>query len=66
MSNNNSFKVVIIGGESVGKTSIVKRIFGKQCSAHEEPTVAVQQQDLRITIQSLNAPVNLEIFDLPG
>ena len=41
MSNNNSFKVVIIGGESVGKTSIVKRIFGKQCSAHEEPTVAV-------------------------
>ena len=42
---SNSFKIVIIGGESTGKTSIVKRIFQKQMSQHEEPTVSVVQQD---------------------
>jgi len=61
-----SFKVVIIGGEGTGKTSLVRRIFNKQVNQNEEATVAVQQQDLRITLQSLNVSVNLEIYDLPG
>ena len=63
---SNSFKVVIIGGESTGKTSIVRKIFRKQINPNEEPTVSVVGQDLGITIQSLNQEVNLELYDLPG
>ena len=40
---SNSFKVVIIGGESVGKTGLVKRMFKKQVDTNEEPTVSVTQ-----------------------
>ena len=61
-----SFKVVIVGAESSGKTSIVKRMFGRQVSAQEESTVSVECQDLSILIQSLNTKVNFELYDLPG
>ena len=40
---SNSFKVVIIGGESVGKTGLVKRMFKKNVEPNEEPTVSVSQ-----------------------
>ena len=49
-----SFKIVIVGGEGSGKTSIVKRAFGRQVSPNEEPTVSVEQEQLNILIQSLN------------
>jgi small GTP-binding protein len=61
-----SFKVVIIGGETVGKTSLVKRILRNNVNPNEEPTVAVKAQDLKVTIQSLGTDVNLELYDLPG
>ena len=61
-----SFKVVIIGGESTGKTSMMKRIRRETVMPNEEPTVAVKSKDLRITLQSLNQDVNLELYDLPG
>ena len=41
--STNSFKIVIIGGDQVGKTAMVKRMFKKQIDANEEPTVSVQQ-----------------------
>ena len=63
---SNSFKIVIIGGESVGKTGLVKRMFKKQVDANEEPTVSVTQQNLPVRIQSLSTDINLEVYDLPG
>ena len=61
-----SFKIVIIGGESVGKTSLVKKIFRKTLPQSEEPTQAVVAQNLSMTIQSLSQDINLEVYDLPG
>ena len=63
---SSSFKIVIIGGESVGKTGLVKRMFKKQVDTNEEPTVSVTQQNLPVRIQSLSTEVNLEVYDLPG
>ena len=39
----NSFKVVIIGGDSTGKTSIVKKMLHKSVNVNEAPTVSVSQ-----------------------
>ena len=41
--SNNSFKVVIIGGESTGKTSLVRRMLHQKVQPNEAPTVGVQQ-----------------------
>ena len=63
---SNSFKVVIIGGDQTGKTSLVRRILHKQVNPNEAATVSVQAQDCRVTIQALSTDVNMELYDLPG
>jgi len=45
-----SFKVVIIGGEATGKTSLLKRIRRENVIPGEESTVAVKSKDVRISI----------------
>jgi len=61
-----SFKVVVIGGESVGKTGLVKKMFKRQIDPNEEPTVSVAAQNLTVSLQSLSQSVTLELYDLPG
>ena len=61
-----SFKLVVIGGDASGKTSFVRRAFGRPINEHYEATTTVESQDLPITIQSLNQKIVFEIYDLPG
>ena len=63
---SHSFKVVVIGGESVGKTGLVRKMFKKSIDPNEEPTVSVVAQNLPVTIGSLSTDVTLELYDLPG
>ena len=39
--SSNSFKLVVIGADSVGKTCLVRKMFKKQIDTNEEPTVSV-------------------------
>ena len=47
---SNSFKIVIIGGESVGKTGLVRKMFKKSVDPNEESTVSVVGQNLSVMI----------------
>ena len=48
MSRSVKFKLVIIGGQGSGKTSIIKRALKKQVKAREKSTNRVESQDLSV------------------
>lgn len=67
MSKDLSFKVVMLGDSSVGKTCLVNR-FIKQSYFESEPTLAqdFKSKVVQVSIDGKNVPVRLQIWDTAG
>ena len=61
-----SFKLVVIGGESVGKTSLLNRLEKKPFSDKVPSSTAVVNFDHTVKLQALDQNIKLEIYDVPG
>ena len=61
-----SFKLVVIGGESVGKTSLLNRVEKKSFNPQVQSSQAVVNFDHTVKLQALDQNVRLEIYDVPG
>ena len=61
-----TFKLVVIGGESVGKTSLISRLQRKNFSENVQSSSAVTNDDKTIKLQGIDQNVNLEVYDVPG
>ena len=66
MSSIPSFKLVVIGGESVGKTSLLSRVQRKQFNQQVQTSQTVTSFEQTIKLQALDQNVNMEIYDVPG
>lgn len=60
------FKVVILGANNVGKTSIVNSIQNLKFQSNNKPTDVVKAIDLKIELQQMNQEVIMHLLDLPG
>jgi len=63
---SHSYKLVVIGGESVGKTSLLDKLRKKSFNEKMEGSQSVVNFDQTIKLQALDQNVNLEIYDVPG
>ena len=66
MSSEQTFKLVIVGAESVGKTSILNAKRGRKCNPKEIPTEAAKEVNIKVEPQELDKEVFFNCFDLPG
>ncbi|XP_013785823.1 ras-related protein Rab-31-like isoform X1 [Limulus polyphemus] len=57
-------KVVVLGSQGVGKTSVVVRYIGKAFSRHLSPTIGASFFTCKLTIQGFH--VKLQIWDTAG
>lgn len=60
------FKVVVIGSQGSGKTSLIASFLQQKFQEKCKPTEAVKQQAIRVDLQNMSKAVNLELWDLPG
>ena len=58
------YKLIVIGNELVGKTSIINRFKSNQFNAIYEPTVGLEFQSIPILIDDQS--VNLLLYDMSG
>ena len=58
------YKLIVIGNENVGKTSIINRLKNNQFSGNYEPTVGLDFQSIPILIDDQN--VTLLLYDTAG
>lgn len=60
------FKVVVIGSQGCGKTSLIASFLQQKFQDKCKSTEAVKQQAVRVDLQTMDKAVNLELWDLPG
>lgn len=60
------FKVVIIGAEGTGKTSILESFRNHKFDPAEKSSDQAKQVNIRVDLQGVNSKVNFACFDLPG
>ena len=61
-----SFKLVVIGGESVGKTSLLDRFQKKSFKENVQASQAVVNFDQKVKLQQFDQNIQLEVYDVPG
>jgi GTP-binding nuclear protein Ran len=64
MMHKNTFKVILVGDEGVGKTSLIKRHITGQFFAQYIPTLGVDVNPVRFNTS--NGPICFNVWDTPG
>jgi small GTP-binding protein len=60
------FKLVIVGMETVGKSSILESYRNKQFTPQYKSSDQAKQVNIRVEPQGISSKVDLTVFDLPG
>ena len=60
------FKLVVVGAQGVGKTSILNRYLKKDFKPKVAPTTGAQKLPMKVELQQTNNKIELWTFDLPG
>ena len=61
-----SYKLVIVGGQGVGKTSLLDRKNKGNFNKNVESTNSVNAVNVKLRLQARDTNVELETYDLPG
>ena len=61
-----SYKLVIVGGQGVGKTSLLDRKNKGNFNKNLESTNSVNAVNVKLRLQARDTNVELETYDLPG
>jgi len=60
------FKLVIVGAEGTGKTSLLEAYRHKSFQAQMKSSDQAKQVNVKVELQGVNSRVDLTCFDLPG
>lgn len=66
MGDEYKFKIVLVGDECVGKTSLLTRYIENQFIEYYSPTIGVDFKTKRIPLMGSNFTSNLQIWDTAG
>ena len=66
MSENSVFKVVVLGGQGCGKTTLLNVYQQQKFDFKVKQTDAPTDVTLKVGLQAVNKTVELWTFDLPG
>ncbi|MHC1590974.1 MAG: Rab family GTPase [Candidatus Helarchaeales archaeon] len=66
MEHRYVFKIVVLGSEAVGKTSLINRYAERKFTSEYHPTLGTNIIIKEVTIQDIQADVKLMLWDIAG
>ena len=60
------FKMVVVGAQQSGKTSIINSYLKKSFNSKVKPSTSATESSVKVDLHAVNSKVEFWIFDLPG